>query len=728
MASAETYWAAREGEALGQACVQKVERSQRHMRATGLWYVWVRAHNAYFGMSREGYNSHALDRRGNKGQFTAFIVNHYRNLLTHYRILASGQRPTLEPQAATGESKAETETRIARAVLEHYSREGMEDVSLEAIEYACVLGAGWDRKWWNPNRGEVLHAAEDAPQAGDDGREIRTGAMEFDAFKPPDVYFDPGLSSPRRFGWVIVRKKVSRWDLAADFPEHREAILAHKSAKVDLECRLSEFHSLSRSAYEADEDMVWRYELWHEDTPAMPGGRFGFFLGSGLMLVADSLPGGRFSLQRVAPASFLDSAHGYATAWDLLGLQDYVNLTASIRATGQRTHGVGVIAAAKGSGVTADQLANGLSLMEYTPLGVPGGGVPQPLNFTSTPQEVIEGQKMAVQDMESISGVNGVVRGQPEASLKSGSALALVQAQAVQFTSDFQQSIVRYLERGGEDCLAIFKTFATEPVQIEVTGESGTLLAQYAGSDIGSVKRVRVTIGNPLARTIAGRMELGQQLMTLAQQNQQPLDMGQYLRVLETGRLEPLTDLDTKKRRNIHQENEMLASARFVTGADGAPQTQPHPATGAPQPVLDQSTLPKALATDDWKLHVAEHKAVLDSPEARANPAVRQAVFTHITDHIRAVQEAQMQNPMLLEIASVPLLQSVAGMLSPAAPPVGAPEDGGSSPPTGSEGMTPEQQGPPGQGEMPAMPNLPPQAAASTGVNPAAPGPGGATA
>ena len=111
MASEKQYWAAKEGEELGRACIAKVEKAQRHMRATGLWYLWVRAHNAYFGMSREGYNSHALDRKGNKGQFTAFIVNHYRNLLMHYRILASGQRPTLEPMAATGESRAETETR-----------------------------------------------------------------------------------------------------------------------------------------------------------------------------------------------------------------------------------------------------------------------------------------------------------------------------------------------------------------------------------------------------------------------------------------------------------------------------------------------------------------------------------------------------------------------------------------------------------------------------------------
>ena len=733
MASVETYWAAKEGEALGLECVKKVERSQRHMRATGLWYVWVRAHNAYFGMSREGYASHSLDRRGNKGQFTAFIVNHFRNLLTHYRILASGQRPTLEPMAATGESKAETETRVARAVLEHYSREGMEDVSLEAIEYACVLGAGWDRKWWNPNRGEALQPAEAEPMAGDNGAEIRTGAMEFDSFKPPDVYFDPGLSSARKFNWVVLRKKVNRWDLAADFPEHAEAILAQKNAKVDLECRLSEQHVLSRSAYEADEDLIFRYELWHDDTPAMPGGRLAFFLGSGLVLAAEALPGKRMAVQRVAPASFLDSAHGYAPAWDLLGLQDYVNLTASVRATNHRTHGVGVIAAPKGSGVTADQVAQGLTLLEYNATGAPGGGLPVPLNVTNTPQEIVEGQKLAVQDMESISGVNGVVRGQPEASLKSGSALALVQAQAVQFTSDFQQSIVRYLSRSGEDCLSIFQTFASEPVQIEVTGESGTLLAQYSGSDIGSVKRVRVDIGNPLARTLAGRMELGQQLMQLALQNQQPLDMGQYLRVLETGRLEPLTDLDTKKRRNVHQENEMLARARFQQGPDGAPLTQPHPVTGAPQSVLDPTSLPKALATDDWKLHIAEHKAVLDSPEARANDAVRQAVFTHITDHIKAVQDAQMQNPMLLEISGVPILQSIAGMMQMAAG--GAPAPGGEQPAQGAtpagggdEGMTPEQQGPPGEANMPQQPNLPPEVAFSTGVNPAAPGPGGAAA
>lgn len=180
----------------------------------------------------------------------------------------------------------------------------------------------------------------------------------------------------------------------------------------------------------------------------------------------------------------------------------------------------------------------------------------------------------------------------------------------------------------------------------------------------------------------------------------------------------------------------MLARARFKQGPDGQPVTQPHPISGAPQEVLDPSTLPKALATDDWKVHFPQHLSVLDSPEARANPAVLRAVFTHLTDHLDAVTKTQTTNPALLELAGVPILESLAAMqqqmmaAAGGAPAPGAPQSGVGSVPTpaGDEGMTPEQQGPPGEANMPKQPQLPPEVAFSTGVNPAAPGPGGAAA
>ena len=51
--------------------------------------------------------------------------------------------------------------------------------------------------------------------------------------------------------------------------------------------------------------------------------------------------------------------------------------------------------------------------------------------------------------METLSGVNSVARGNPEASLQSGTALAMVQSQALQFMSGLQQSYIQLIEDVG---------------------------------------------------------------------------------------------------------------------------------------------------------------------------------------------------------------------------------------------------------------------------------------
>lgn len=723
------YFANLTGAAIGPALRKAVERSQRHTISTGLWAVWVRAHNAYFGAAKDGHNSRSLEKKGPKGELTSFVVNHYRNLLTHYQILAAGQSPNMEPQAATGESRAETEVRAARGVLDHYMREGLEDVTIAAVEYGCVLGAGWSRLQWNTKRGEpTLPPIEPDAESEEEGEPAQlSGALEYDAFKPNDVFFEPGLRSARKFPWVIVRPRVMRYDLAADFPESEKDILAYKPSQIDLDLDLDNMAQVLGSSRVVDDDgTLFVYEFWHAKTPACPEGRVVYFLGNGKVIFEDVLPYRKMPVQRVAPADFLNSAHGYAPGWDLLGLQDYVNLTASIRATNQRAHGVGIIMSPRGADVEASQMGKGLSFLKYNGTA----GKPELANFTGTPGEVVSGQKMAVEDMETISGVNSVVRGNPEASLKSGTSLALVQAQAVQMTAPVQKNIARYMSRTGEDALCIFQEYATTPVQIEIMGEGGSMVNEYSGQDIALVRRVKVSPGNPLTATPAGKMQLIEIMLKVPGA---VTDVGQIWRVLETGRLDPLSQRPSRMRSNVHKENEMLARARFVTGPDGNPALQPRLGpNGLPvqrqsdgaqmmEEQLDTEALPIAMGTDDWRVHIPEHLSQLDSPEARRNPAVRRAVLWHIQDHARKTQELQMMMPALLEMAGIPPLAS----LMPPAPPTPGDKPGkGDGAPQGQD-VDLSTKPPPGAAGMPNMPSLPPGAAMATGNNPAAPGPGG---
>jgi hypothetical protein len=128
--------------------------------------------------------------------------------------------------------------------------------------------------------------------------------------------------------------------------------------------------------------------------------------------------------------------------FDLLPLQDAINSLYSTILTNQHAFGVQNIYVPRGADIQLKALEGGLNIIE----GNTGAGKPEPMNFTNTPAEVFKFIEMLEKKMETISGMNSVVRGDPEASIKSGSAMALVQSMALQFISGLQTQYVFAVE------------------------------------------------------------------------------------------------------------------------------------------------------------------------------------------------------------------------------------------------------------------------------------------
>jgi hypothetical protein len=118
--------------------------------------------------------------------------------------------------------------------------------------------------------------------------------------------------------------------------------------------------------------------------------------------------------------------------------------------------------------------------------------------------------------METISGVNSVARGDPGNNLHSGAALALVQAQAVQFASSLQQSYVRLVENVGTSLIKILQRYAKEPRIAAIAGKANKAnMREFSSEDLTGINRVIVEIANPLSKTTAGRLEIANQLLQM---------------------------------------------------------------------------------------------------------------------------------------------------------------------------------------------------------------------
>jgi hypothetical protein len=315
----------------------------------------------------------------------------------------------------------------------------------------------------------------------------------------------------------------------------------------------------------------------------------------------------------------MQTSFGYTTAFDLLALQDITDALHSTIVTNQSTFGVQNITAPQGHNLTVSQLGGGLNFIEYDP----AAGKPEPLNLTFTPPEIFNYLGSVEKTMETLSGVNSVARGNPEANLRSGNSLALVQSMAIQFNNGLQQSYAQLIEDVGTAIIKTLKDFASvERTAMLVGNNNRTYLKAFKGQDLKDIDRVVVDMGNPLAKTTAGKLEMANYLMQMGLIK----SPDQYMTVMKTGNLDVMLEGPMRELTYIKQENEWLAD-------------------GKEAPVL---------ITDNHLQHIMEHKSVLSTIEARMNPEVMRAVRIHIEEHVNAMKNG---DPDVLAMIGVQPLQ-----------------------------------------------------------------------
>lgn len=582
--SEDVYFAAKKAEEVASVLMGKSSSFFNLLRANAylekLQRMWRAYHGAYDNDLGFG---HRISFTGEQGEYTQLSVNHFRNIARNIFVMITSNRPTMEARAINTDYKSLAQTHIANAVLDYYMREKhLEDSLKAATEMAIVLGAGFIKMDWNATAGEAYDVD---PETGEFNYE---GELEFSNLSPFDVIVD-GTKESWDNDWVMCRSFKNRYDLMAKYPELADKIKAIPPKNQSSVYRLAVF-----SNDETDDIPV--YEFYHKRTESMPDGRYLLFLDSDVVLLDAPMPYRVIPVFRIAPSNIMGTPYGYTDMFDIFPIQEGINSLYSTIMTNQNAFGVQNLFVPRDSDVSIASLQAGMNIIE-------GNSKPEPINFTQTPAEVFKFLEMLIQSAETISGVNSVARGNPEASLKSGTALALVQSMALQFMSGLQQSYVRLIEDVGTAVVNILKDFARTPKVIALVGKTNrTELKEFTGEDISSINRVVVDVGNPLSRTIAGRVQMAEQMlqMNLLKTPQQ------YFQVMNTGRLDAMFEGEMSELMLIKSENEKLMEGQDI----------------------------QASALDAHRMHIMEHKAVISDPDLRQDPVLVEKVLGHITQHI----------------------------------------------------------------------------------------------
>lgn len=620
----DRYFATLTGEELGKELNKRVEDYYAYLRDTGLWAELKDSYNTYYGRSY-------IESMGENGELKKVQVNNYANLIKHLHVMVTGQRPAWEPRSTNTDYSSQSQTILAAGLLDFYMREKrLERILKKAAEFALFLREGWVTATWKATGGEVYGVDPET------GRPLKEGDIEYRACHIMDVVRDITLKSSDGMKWVCVRDDVNRFDLSAEYPEFKDEIMQIDSDRDYFE----ELRFFRAPHEECSKDMINVWWFYHDRTESLPDGRAVQFLEDGSILFDGPLPYHRRPAYRISGQELEGTPFGHSSCFDLLPIQKASDAEFSTIVSNHNAFGVQNIAVAKGSGVTVTQVTGGLNLIEYDPKF----GPPQPLNLVQTPPEIFKTVEMLNSVGETISGVNSIARGNAPASL-SGAAMALIQSTALQFASSLQATYIALLEDVGTATIKLLQDFAVVPRVAAIVGKNNrSLLKEFKADDLSDISRVTVDSASALSKTTAGKVEIANQLLNSGMIT----DPEQYLMVLQTGQLEPMLESDTSQLLRIRSENERLVEGQSVV----------------------------AMISDDHQLDVKEHLSILDSPDARENPEVVEAVLAHVNEHIEL---AKSMPPELMQLLGRQPLQSpgpqVSEVLDPQSPISQAAED-----------------------------------------------------
>lgn len=652
-----TYFAAKDAKETASILLAKSKAFYNVLESNYYLDKLTRMWRMYHGCFQSGVD-HQISFGGEQEELVSLHVNHFRNLAQHIYVMITANRPVMEARAINSDYKSIAQTYLANSILEYYMREKhLEDALKTAVEMAVVLGAGFIKMEWNATSGDTYDVDEN-------GIEIKEGEIEFTNLSPFDVVFD-GSKENHKHDWYIVRTFKNRFDLMAKYPELTDKL---KGIPSKSDANIYRMALLSNDIT----DDIPVYEFFHNKTESMPKGRYMLFCDVDCVLLDTPIPYRVMPIFRVSAGEILGTPYGYSPMFDLLPIQQGIDSLYSTIMTNESAFGVQNVFVPRGADLSVDSLHGSMNIIE-------GNHKPEPLNLTATPPEVFKFLEILIQSCETLSGVNSVARGQPEASLKSGAALALVQSMALQFVSGLQQSYVKLIEDSGTALIQILKDYANTPKVVALVGKNNKmLLKEFTGDDLHSINRVVVDVGNPLARTVAGRVQMAEQMLQMGIIK----DPTQYFQVLNTGRIDVMFEGDVSQQLLVRQENEWLAEAK--------------------NPIVSPF--------DIHAFHIQEHRAVLDNPDIRNDPNMVKVVHDHIQGHIDALRYT---DPTVLQLTGQQPLPppGMPAPMPPGGPAPGGPMPGGGGPPEPGK----SEQGPiinsaGGPQALPKMPTVPPEA------------------
>lgn len=691
------------------AVIAKYDEGQTQLADHPLNNRIQRAHAYYYARDPQTGEQDTTTRRsaGDDGETIFADVNEYRSLLSQQRVNATATPPSWAPIATNTDSAVLVGTRLSRSILEYYRQNfGLEQQMGRLVETCLVMGVGWIGAVWDPKGGQAVGVRPDETLNYE-------GEFVFSVKTPYDVVIDPHSDDFNKPRWMIVRRKVNRYDLAARYgvknERVKEEIMSNAMWLTDAFASMSTGVATD-DAYNDHQDVCHVLEVYFARTESLPAGRQALVINESTLAYdlygTEDVPDPRDPMQkitithgldyeeipyiRLAQSEVLLERFPHADSHDLmLPVEMYQSAVGKIETL--QTAKSNVFGKPKGSAWLETQIG-GQKTIEYDP-----GQEPKTFVIFGADQNDFEYARFCRELGQRQAVVSSSQRGEGEKGA-SGSKEAFVASASQTFAAGFSRYVTKVWEALGTHIVRTLAAHAHADRVVALVGvENQQEAYKFTGENLRSVTRVQVHESNPALDSPQGRVESAFKLFSMSAGK---MDLEKFMQIARTGQLDLVDEDYSDEEMLIKNEGELLKLGKFGEV--------------------------RVIKWHRHSMHIKKHVRDLYDVDPTKEPAVYKAIEDHLYQHILALSPVLpdgMPNPdfdprALLVVGEQPFPAfGPDGNPMPSAPgmPVGGPADANAPPPDGAPALptdagpsTPDMPGGgPAQVRMPRPPTNP---------------------
>lgn len=469
---------------------------------------WLLNMAMYVGNQWVSYNSatKSLDKPKVPSYRVLLVANHIQPTVRTELGKVTSNTPKFFVLPNTTEDEDIRKAKVSEMLLEYlWYKMNLQQKFTDAVLWALVTGNGFIKVFWDSNAGKKFTG----PEIGQDGMpvvdkngmpKIRTyflGEPVIEVVSPFELYFDPLATEAANARWVVHEKLRSKEYVKTKYNKDAEEM--EMAATTYYQGTLPNFDYSGIGNVKG----VMVRELWHIPCNKFPKGRLAVWINDEKIIDGEA-PYKMTGLPIEQLKHILVPGQLYADCivTQLTPVQVEYNKSRS-----QIIENKNLMSKPKWL-IPQGALDQEITSMPGENIYYRNGLEPKAWTPPSLPQYVLDQLERNLQDINLISGINDVSRGQVPPNLRSGVAINFLQEQDNSRLAVTTRAYEALIARSGQKLLALCAQYFIEPRMVQIVGKDRQVdVKEIKNTDIDDSADVRVEAGSTMPTSKAAKQD-----------------------------------------------------------------------------------------------------------------------------------------------------------------------------------------------------------------------------